>query len=509
MSGVKRVLLLAAACLISVTAGAQEDLARARPWLPQDINALAIVRVERIMDSGLSRREHWNEPGGGNFLAGAVEFPPGVKTFLRGTQVHPGHRGDSWSVAILEFARPVDMDRLAARENASVQTVAGRPAVASPRNAFFALLDQNRLGVVSPAHRQNLSRWLTRGGQGDGMTASPYLNGLLQNADDSIVLAIDLADMFDPDRTRERLSAATVILENPGQLDATASLLMTLHGLRLGIDVGESVEGTLSLDFNGPVTVNADLLRSLVLEVLSDLGAGLDGFDAGKAEIRGQSLVLTAALSDEDLRRVMSLVTTPHPSAHETPAPPAAEVQAPATSAPGPRVSLEASRRYLKAVDQVITDLQRANRRAKEYLRTATWHDNFARKIEQLPTVAVDPELVQYGDWVASQLRGLAASLRGVAVDVDTQQRALTWNATFDPGWETTGWWTWGYRPPSYNVTSNLAEVRQRQAEAVTAGAQGRDQIWLMITEEQTKITRRMEEKFGPEFQRPGAAPRR
>jgi hypothetical protein len=58
----------------------------------------------------------------------------------------------------------------------------------------------------------------------------------------------------------------------------------------------------------------------------------------------------------------------------------------------------------------------------------------------------------------------------------------VTWNVNVDPGYAAASWWgAAGYRAPSWQATSNLQQVRERQAQAVTRGAQQRLDIWQMI----------------------------
>lgn len=469
------------------------DLNAIKSWLPSDVNAVSIIRAGEIMKSPRAVREDWAKSADAAFLAGAMTLPSDVDVLVRGSHLYPGMAAGNWSVAFLLFSRPVDMQRVAMHERSTIQTVAGKPAVYSTRNAYFAQIDTQILGIVSPAYRQQLARLIQHGTRGDANDLSEYLSEA--TADPSqIVLAMDLADMFEPDRLRRRLSAATMMKGHDADLDRVASLCMNVRGIRLSIAIGEHSDAKLSIDFGADVGTDGELVKSLLLEILADMGASIDALVSSKVSVEGKSVRLTAVFEDEDLRRVMSLVTSPHSGGMEMPA---------ASETPGstaPRISAEASRKYFKAVDQIITDLRRANARANDYAKTATWHDNFANKIDHLSTVAVDEELVQFGQNVSADLRAVAASLRGVAVDVNTLEQSVTYNTTYTPGYEQIGWWSYGYSPPSYNVTSNLEEVRGKQAESVIAGSKDRDQVWLMITNGRARVLNSMKQKYSPEF---------
>jgi hypothetical protein len=159
------------------------------------------------------------------------------------------------------------------------------------------------------------------------------------------------------------------------------------------------------------------------------------------------------------------------------------------------------SKKYLARIDRSLADLKSSLRRAKDYERTAKWHDTYAEKIDDLPIAGVDPELLEYGSSVSSKLRALAASLRGQAVEVNTQQRSVTWNVNVDPGAVAASWWGGaGYRAPTWQATSNLQEVRQSQAAAISNGSEQRLAIWQMIDDEAAQVRLRMSQKYGPAF---------
>ncbi|MFK7822032.1 MAG: hypothetical protein AB8G99_25260 [Planctomycetaceae bacterium] len=232
-------------------------------------------------------------------------------------------------------------------------------------------------------------------------------------------------------------------------------------------------------------------MKDLLLEFLDDSGARLEDFADSHAKTDGYSVRLTTELSDEGLRRVMSLIATPHPL-HS-----AGEV---ATAQK--EICVSRTREYLKQVDQVLLDLRKANRHATNYLKTATWHDKFANKIESLPMLDVDPELLNYSATLASRLRALGASLRGVPVQVNLLERTITWNVYRDPGWGQLVWfggnaWGWVGRNPSWTSTSNVDVIRRQQAKVIAENTGKREEIWRIIDDDRSRIRRKMTEKHG------------
>ncbi|MCH7987519.1 MAG: hypothetical protein IID46_00045 [Planctomycetes bacterium] len=77
-------------------------------------------------------------------------------------------------------------------------------------------------------------------------------------------------------------------------------------------------------------------------------------------------------LSNSGLRRMRSLILSPPPTAI-------------LRGKERPRIAsrdegLEASKRHYQAVEDILDDLQRSNRRAKNYARTTQWHEKFAQE---------------------------------------------------------------------------------------------------------------------------------
>jgi hypothetical protein len=388
---------------------------------------------------------------------------------------------------------------VAAHERSTIQTIAGKPATLSPRNAYIAQIETNILGVISPAVRQQVSRLIRsgalEGGSGSGL--SEYLTESAGDSKSQIVLAMDLAEIFEPDMLKTRIAATSTAKSRISSISRLTELCMSLRGIRLGITIGEQTDAKLSIDFGIDVGKDGDAVKFLLLEALQDLGASIDALEGSKVSTQGKSVHLTAKFEDEDLRRVMSLVTSPHSGGME-------KTAAPEPSAgTAPRVSSEASSKYFRAVDQILSDLQKANSRATDYARTATWHANFANKIDQLSTTAVDEQLVQFGQWVSANLRALAASLQGEAIDVNTIQQTLTYNNfNITPSTYNGGLWVGSYSNPWVTATSNLETVREKQADAIRAGAKDRDQVWVIIGEERAKVLDAMRQKFGREFEK-------
>ena len=181
------------------------------------------------------------------------------------------------------------------------------------------------------------------------------------------------------------------------------------------------------------------------------------------------------------------------------------EEYTPGQSSPGtppPPSEAAATQKYFTLVNNTVRDLQILNHRAKEYTTTATWHDNYARKISQFPTTGVDPEVVQYAQRIASDLQALAASLRGESVEINRLDNHVTYQWHINNNWSGPGgvWTAAGYHPAPWEVSSNLQEIRNAQDDAAAKSADQRDQIWDSMFSERDSIQGRMAAKYGVKF---------
>jgi hypothetical protein len=367
------------------------------------------------------------------------------------------------------------------------------------------------LGVMSPAVRQATSRWIRSLESGRGTTLPDYLQAALKQPG-HIVLAMDLQDTLEPDQVRAHLAADDRFKEHASVHDDLVQLVDDLRGATFTAQIGDTIQAQIAFDFAEDVGQVGPLVRRIFLSMLDDMGASLEELEGAQLSASGRSIVLSTELSNESLSRVMSLIIAPQPSGSSAPA----AAQETTVSPPAPQteesvgsrrsgVDIAASQAYFRSIDRFLDDLRRAGRNPSRYARTSAWHDRFADRIERLPVAGVDPQLVDYGLRIARNLRGLAASLRGQAVQVHADEKTLVYNVQFDPGQQSVSFgWGWGgsfaFREPSVNVTSNLAQVRERQAAAVSAGAQSRQEIWAMIDDDRTATLRQMKSQYGEGF---------
>lgn len=484
--------LIALALVATQTQHAAADVGEMLRHVPKSANAIAVIRVKEALTTRRAQREKWARQQTDRFLAGASVVPPWMNQVLIARQVRPESAEVAWTLTLLNWPVAVSMKRVADFEKAPIQEIAGHEAVATARGDWLVQVGPQLLAVKSGSNRQEVARWIATVDDAQKPVLSDYLVEA-SRMDASIVMALDLKEMLDPVRIRQRFVEQPNPIEDEQRLDRLVRIVSGLKGIRMTATVDETIRARILVDFSAEVAPFAAELDSLFHDVTADLGMSLEEFQDVRGKAMGTSLAFETELTDAGLRTVLSLFATAQPIA-ATRSDASAQ---PAIETPQPRIPLQpesdASRKYAEAVFRVLDDLIRANSRAKNIARTAAWHDSFASRIQSLPTAGVDPDLVGSGDRIASHLRGLAASLRGTAIEVDARQGSITYSVDVYPSSMGYGFWG-GYQvlPPRFNVQSNLQQVREEQASAVAAGAKDREAIWLMINDERAAMQRQI-----------------
>jgi hypothetical protein len=474
--------------LAALPAVAQNDAQR---WIPPNTNTIALVRVGELLNSKLGQRRKWVEEYRDAYATGAVSAPPSVLEVMRATEYRPYSRAEQPVFSIYTMRVDVSMSDIAKHELAKAEPLGDTFVVPSSRGVYFVRLGNKLLGALQPADRQLLARWVKFGATNKETHLSDYLQAALEPGDKAqVMVAVDLTDMSEPSYVARWLAASPAVIAARSDVAKLADQFATLRGLRLSVAITDNIDAELRLDFAEPLTASPELMKGIVLEWLDSAGARVDALAHAEGVVQGKSFVLRAPLEEQGLRRILSMIQTRHPAEPATEA--NAEGAQPANAV--------ASLRYYKGVVAAVMDLSRTNRKASDYEKTALWHENYAVRIENLSTVGVDPDLTAWGYDVAQKLRALASSLRGVPVEVSKLDRAIRYNVqTYNERVATTEWGAY-FRPQWYTASTNLQDVRAAQEDVIAKDGEDRERIWSMLEEDRLAIVRKMNEKYGVDF---------
>jgi hypothetical protein len=485
---------LLAPLLFATVCPAQEDVAIVLRRVPDWANALTIVRLNALLESPRGVQEAWATKYELGYLSGAVRIPPSVKTMALATRFQANESAEPTTVAVayLNKKRRLTLENIASQEGGEIEAVANHSVVLTSRQSYVVELAPGLMGLMHPANRQELARWIRFAARNQDPVLSPYLrNAASEGRGAPIQMAIDLEDIVDPKAVHLWLPNCRVVKNKKGQREALEDLVKGLKGARFTARVDEKTTGEVRLDFSKSVESHADYIKDLFLEALDEIGAALDSFRncQVRTEADGKTVVLKTELSDDELRLIMSLIQVPSTNA---------EPEQP--KSPGAKADPVATERYFQAVQRLLDDLKRKNKKAEDYAKTAVWHEAYAKRINQLPRQGVDAEMLQYGASVSNKLWALANSLRGVPLKVDlleSQKYAYTPPTIYFGRWRGFNYGSWSY------TDTNVPEMAAKQQEAVAQGESDRQKIWKTLDQEKYRIRRRMAEKYGTLFEPP------
>lgn len=398
--------------------------------VPSWANVVVLINARAAYDSPIGQREGWgrheaDEPGR------PVILPPGADRVLLAALFDPRHQQTEWQVAVMELSSPVSLPTIARSEGGYVDEVGGVSCAWSPRDAYFIELAPQTLGVIFPGIRQLVSRWVKYSDQHDGSQVSPYLKNAAAYTDSAgteIIMAIDLADIAPAHAVRQHVETSPTLEGKGADLDAITTVLAGIQGATLGVQTGDKLSAKIKVDFSNDVAPLAPFAKPLLLEAIANAGVMIDDFSGWKATASGKQITLAGELSTKGLRRLLSLVEPPAPAATEIstaavapPPPTVTEPQSPGEVA----VTAEATRKHYRAVEHMVDDLREQSGDAKTLGQIAAFMDSYARKIDRLPLLGVDEDLLAFSAEAAERMRIMANTIRGGTIDSATQEQQI------------------------------------------------------------------------------------
>ncbi len=407
-----RVISLAAASCLLVAGVSRADLETLLRKIPRGANALVVVDGPALRNSPLLKQTAGKV--GPNYYD-LLNMPTDIEQLVVASRIDFSNLADSDRVALAVLKQDRSLAEVATREGGQVEEVGGTDAVWSPRNAYLGKLGPHLFGLIYPSDRQAFARWIKYAATSQINEVPPYLRGAaaLAGAESPYVMAIELIDATSPARALRLLQGADSLRAHQAALPAAAQLLATVKGATFRLSLNERPEGIIIVQFGAPTQGIAAFAKPMLLEVLAAAGASIEDLKTWTTRPDGNLIVFSGPLSPDGLRRFGSLLALP--VATQSGIDP---VDMPASSrAEDPA---RATKRYYDAVTSIIDDLKQ-NRTmidGRPAESEAVWYDRYAERVDQLPILNVDPEMIDFGDGVTQRLRALAQNERGLSLNI-------------------------------------------------------------------------------------------
>jgi len=291
-----------------------------------------------------------------------------------------------------------------------------------PSGAYVVQCDPFTMATMIPAGRQAIARWIA-----DTEKATPQFTPYIQEAisyseksGTELIMALDLTDALDPAVIKARVDESALVAEKKLAAAEVTAVLLSAKGIMLGVTLGEKPYGSIKVDFGRDARVLEGSATQMLINALANRGAMIDDFQSWKEVVKENTITLSGYLTTTGLRQITSLLDAPIASAVATdePAPESALDQDPAAVA---------SEKYFSSVNQYFEDLR--DKEPQRIAQYGAWFEKYARKIDQLPMVNVDSEMLDYGAYVSQQLRNAAAAIQGIGIRSRVRQVDAAQNA--------------------------------------------------------------------------------
>jgi hypothetical protein len=458
-------------------------------------NTIALVNADSLR-LGASKLKHFKEGEQKGDAANLVaDLPENAKKAALSAFLDFDSLDPVWEMATVNFTKgklPTPKG-IAEHVGGYLDNVGGRPIVYSPRNRYILLDSADQLTINKPADRAAVANWV-RGLSKPALPLPDYLKRVLDKAADDVplVLAIDMADSVSPVPLKEKLESLESLASAKSNLEELAKLFGGLDGITFTVTLEEQFQGRLQIDFSDAPKLLNKVGKALVLEVFGRRGILLPEMNSWEGHVEGKALVLSGPLNAVSVVNLLSLFSN-SPSAETTPGEGLSTSGDLSTSDEARRA--KASKRYFTSVTRVIEENR--NVKGKSAAEHGVWNDKLARKIDQLPMLDVDKDLLDYGAQVSQLMRGAGVTIKNAFMQASTQKAPdYTVNSNFGYG---VGYgYGYGYGAVSIN-NNDFYNQQVRQQAAVTGMTQHVGNL-EQIDNMTTAIRRAMTERYKIEF---------
>ncbi len=484
-------MIIAVSLISAVNVDAQfEESAK---WVPESANALVLVNAEKILQSEIAIKERWKSDRSKRFQSGATFLPPTTKRLLLAAQLDYEYMEAIQQVAVFEKSgAKIDILPLSKQVGGNIEKIGDYDAVLLPNDAYLVKIDGDTLVSMTPANRQVTSRWL-RSRNVATMSLSPYLteaaNFAAQNAD--VIVAFDLTDVIHPETVKSRVEESGLCSED--QVGDVCKDLASIRGLTLGITINDKITGAIKIDFTGSPAVigGGEMGKEILIRVLEKNGIMIEDFRKWDVQVTGNQIRLGGPISRMGLRQISTLIE--HPLAADF-----------NTESGGGQNTVDMKTRsmqYFGAVQKLTEELRHKD--FKAMTTYAKFFDKYARQIDNMSVLNVDPVVLSYGTYVADSFRSVSGGLLDVNLQkVRDRQTYAPGSANYHGRGSYSNWngytsrYGWGW-------SSNNQDTRNRQRVSGEARLKGEilgKEIMSDVAAHGAEVRAQMSEKYQADF---------
>lgn len=359
---------------------------------PESTNLMVLVNVQALHNTPLSKSEEWAQKIKDAYQAGNALVPPTADRLVMLAEVDPlDQLRPIWDLSVIDLYKAPDVLGFAAQEQAAIEHLDGHRLIQTHTGALVLEVKTQRLLTSAMATRQMFSRCLKGAGPDAPLRLSPYLKKAADELPDEaqVVIGLDLDHVF----TRQ---VAQDILGKDAS-PRVVECVSTIKGLTCAVLVDKTRKVTIRVDFGQKVDALGKSPRVTLQPILDVLGFSDDKLEivrpTGHAE--SHAVVIKGELLPNRLLELFRKFESTGANHDYGSSPP------PPANADPKQLTIVATQKYLAALQSMLTELKGTMRRDT----IAEMSEKYASKIDALPMLNVDPDLLTYSANVSGSLR--------------------------------------------------------------------------------------------------------
>lgn len=327
----------------------------------------------------------------------------------------------NWEAGYAVLKSEVTAETLADSIRGYVDTVDGKKAVWTPRESYLVPLGDKSLGFLRPAKRSLLASWIASDGSN---SAAAFLSSQASQPENflSLMVALNLKNVFSPADVARRAAGFETLAGKDAK--SIGGIMASIQGVSIIVGRNSLSECIFSAEFAQSPEPLLPFAAALLNETLNRNGTSAPEVAQWKAKVDGNKLSLQGAISADSLDALLGIFSIRDHAegvSESLQAAPASPPVAPGSD-PSESQMLAASQEYFGKVETYIERVRKYEAQTTGY--RAKWNEQQARRIDELPTLYVDPDLIGYGADVANALRNNSTAIRSGNVAAGQTQAA-------------------------------------------------------------------------------------
>jgi acyl carrier protein len=305
------------------------------------------------------------------------------------------------------------------------------------------------------------------------------------------MLAVDLEGTFSPVTLSTRLAEFKL----PTSVDAAqvSKVLASTRGMTIIIGRESLDECIASFEFGESPDAIQPMAVELLAEILRRNGTEIHEVSNWKATVKDNTLSFRGTIGADSFDSLLGIFSLEQQVDRALPAQEEVAASEP-TSASSSGPNATASKKYFDDVQAHIEKVRNYSAQTSGY--RAKWNDQQARKIDELGTLHVDPDLVNYGQDVANLLRGNALTIRTGNIEAGaTKAEQSLYNGGY---YGYSG--PFGYSAAYYDPNTSLDYQRVTDARARAAASSDYRTTLKWIDEMSSVMRKAMTARYNVQF---------